>query len=334
MEKSIRLEHGSGGVLSRELIEKIIYPALKNAAYPALTDGTEISCTGTMCMTTDTYVVDPVFFPGGDIGKLAIFGTCNDLAVSGARPRYISLGFVLEEGFPFIELSRVLDSIASASREAGVAIVTGDTKVVPAGKGGGVYINSTGIGEKVFSGVLDPGALLPGDTIILSGPVGAHGITVLGAREGLPVGASLRSDCANLYPLCEELYAFNSRLRFLRDATRGGVAAVLNELIAGGDAGILIREVDIPSNPDVDAAADILGLNPLEIANEGVFVAVVAEEAAEEAVGLLAGYEHGEHAAVVGSLVEEPAGKVVLETRIGGRRIVDSPRGLLLPRIC
>ncbi len=334
MEKGIRLEHGSGGVLSRELIEQIIYPALKNAAYPALTDGTEISCATTMCMTTDTYVVDPVFFPGGDIGKLAIFGTCNDLAVSGARPRYISLGFVLEEGFPFVELSRVLDSIASAAREAGIAVVTGDTKVVPAGKGGGVYINSTGIGEKVFPGILDPGALLPGDTIILSGPVGAHGITVLGAREGLPVGTSLRSDCANLYPLCEELYAFGSRLKFLRDATRGGVAAVLNELIAGGDAGILIREADIPANPDVDAAADILGLNPLEIANEGVFVAVVAEEAAEEAVCLLAEYEPGEQAAVVGSVVEEPAGKVVLETRIGGRRIVDSPRGLLLPRIC
>ena len=334
MDERIRLEHGSGGVLSRELIEEIIYPALKNAAYTSLTDGTDISCSESMCMTTDTYVVDPLFFPGGDIGKLAVFGTCNDLAVSGAKPKYLSLGFVLEEGFPVTDFKRILGSIAAAAREASVAIVTGDTKVVPSGKGGGIYINSAGIGEKRIDGKLDPLEFRPGDKIVLSGPVGAHGITVLGAREKLPVGESLRSDCANLYPLCEELFALGGSLKFIRDATRGGVAAVLNEIVTGLPLGMVIREADIPANPDVEAAADILGLNPLEVANEGVFVAVVSAEAAAGAVERLSTYEEGKNAAIIGSVVDDHQGKVIMETRIGGRRMLDLPRGLLLPRIC
>jgi hydrogenase expression/formation protein HypE len=334
MDEHIRLEHGSGGVLSRELVEQVIYPALRSAAYPALTDGTDIVCTSSMCMTTDTYVVDPPFFPGGDIGKLAVFGTCNDLAVSGAKPLYISLGFVLEEGFQTADLSRALNSIVEAAGEAGVAIVTGDTKVVPSGKGGGIYINSTGIGEKRFSGSLDPAGFCIGDVIILSGPVGAHGIAVMGAREGLPVGKSLMSDCANLFPLCEELYSLNGALRFLRDATRGGVAAVLNEIVSGLPLGVLIRESDIPVNPDVEAAADILGLNSLEVANEGVFIAVVASEAAESAIRLITRHTIGEKAAVIGSFLDGPPGRVFIETKIGGKRILDLPRGLLLPRIC
>jgi hydrogenase expression/formation protein HypE len=333
MDDKVRLEHGSGGVLSRELIEEIIYPALKNVSYPALTDGTDISCAESMCMTTDTYVVDPVFFPGGDIGKLAVYGTCNDLAVSGAKPRYLSLGFVLEEGFGIDELSRVLSSIASAA-ESLVAIVTGDTKVVPAGKGGGIYINSAGIGEKLYNDNLTPGRCQPGDKVIVSGAVGAHGITVLGAREGLPVGESLESDCANLYPLCEELYSLGKQLRFMRDATRGGVAAVLNEAVSAIPFGLLVREVKIPVDPDVKAASDILGLNPYEVANEGVFVAVVAPEAADNAVKSLSVHKEGRDAAVIGTIVEEHPGKVFLETLIGGRRLLDLPRGLLLPRIC
>ncbi len=334
MEKQIRLEHGSGGVLSRELIEEIIYPTLKNVSYPALTDGTDISCAASMCMTTDTYVVDPIFFPGGDIGKLAVFGTCNDLAVSGAKPRYLSIGFVLEEGFGIEELSGVLDSIARAAVESSVAIVTGDTKVVPAGKGGGIYINSAGIGEKRYEGKLDPGGCQLGDEVILSGPVGAHGITVLGAREGLPVGDAVKSDCANLYPLCEELYPFGKSLRFMRDATRGGVAAVLNEAVSDHPFGLLIREADVPVDPDVQAAADILGLNPYEIANEGVFIAVIAADATADAVKLLSGHREGKNAAVIGTIAAEYPGKVILETRIGGKRLLDIPRGLLLPRIC
>ncbi|MBN1685563.1 MAG: hydrogenase expression/formation protein HypE [Spirochaetales bacterium] len=334
MEDRIRLEHGSGGVLSRELIEQVIYPVLKNAAYPSLTDGTDIRCSVSMCMSTDTYVVDPVFFPGGDIGKLAVFGTCNDLAVSGARPEYLSLGFVLEEGFLLEEFSRVLDSIAKAAAEAAVAVVTGDTKVVPAGKGGGIYINSTGIGVKRFTGNLDPAEFVTGDEVILSGPLGAHGIAVLGARERLPVGDAILSDCANLYPLCEELFSFGSALKFMRDATRGGLAAVLNEIVAAGSSGILVREADIPVNRDVAAAADILGLNTLEVANEGVFIAVVAPEITSDALKRLSKHAEGRSAAAIGTVVKEPAGKVIMETRIGGRRIVDLPRGLLLPRIC
>ena len=334
MERRVRLEHGSGGVLSRELIEQIIYPALRNAAYPALTDGTDIRCSALMCMTTDTYVVDPPFFPGGDIGRLAVFGTCNDLAVSGAMPEYLSLGIVLEEGFLLQEFSLILDSVATAAEEAGVSVVTGDTKVVPAGKGGGIYINSTGIGRKKFDGILDPDEFNTGDSVILSGPVGAHGIAVLGAREDLPVGDSVVSDCANLYPLCEELYAFGPALKFMRDATRGGLAAVLNEIVSERAWGILIREADLPVNQDVRVAADILGLNPLEIANEGVFVAVVAPEVASDALKRLSTHQEGRKAEVIGTILEEPAGKVFMETRIGGRRMVDLPRGLLLPRIC
>ena len=334
MDDKIRLEHGSGGLLSRELIEEIIYPALKNVSYPALTDGTDISCTQSMCMTTDTYVVEPVFFPGGDIGKLAVFGTCNDLAVSGAKPRYLSLGFVLEEGFEIEKLLRILTSIARAAAEASVAIVTGDTKVVPAGKGGGIYINSCGIGEKRFDGKLATESCQPGDAVILSGPVGAHGITVLGAREGLPVGEAVKSDCANLYPLCKELHPLGSSLRFMRDATRGGVAAVLNEAVSDQLFGFQISEADIPVDPDVQAAADILGLNPYEIANEGVFIAVVAPETADDAVKHLSKHREGKCAAVIGTVVQENPGKVILETRIGGRRLLDIPRGLLLPRIC
>ena len=334
MEAKVRLEHGSGGLLSRELIEKIIYPPLKNVSYPALTDGTDISGTKSMCMTTDTYVVDPLFFPGGDIGKLAVFGTCNDLAVSGAKPKYLSLGFILEEGLSIAELSRILESIAAAAAEEAVAIVTGDTKVVPVGKGGGIYINSAGVGEKLFTGNLGAEECRVGDKVIISGPVGAHGITVLGAREGLPVGDAVKSDCANLYPLCKEVYSLGNDLRFMRDATRGGIAAVLNEAVTGQSFGMLISETDVPIETDVHAAADILGLNPYEIANEGVFIAVVAREAAERTVALISNHIHGKDAAVIGTVAGENQGKVILETRIGGKRLLDIPRGLLLPRIC
>lgn len=334
MEGHIRLEHGSGGALSRELIEDIIYPRLSGVAYPALSDGTDITCLESMCMTTDTYVVDPPFFPGGDIGKLCIFGTCNDLAVSGAAPQYISLGFVLEEGYPLAELEKVLESIALASDAADVSVVTGDTKVVPAGKGGGIYINSTGIGYKEYTEELGPSCIVAGDTVIVSGPVGAHGIAVLAAREDLPVGKGVVSDCANLYPLCRDLYSLGDGLRFMRDATRGGLAAVLNESVAGLSTGVLIRESDIPVNSDVASAANILGLNPLEIANEGVCVAVVDSGSADEALTMMSGCAAGRNAAAIGSVVREYPGKVYLETTIGGRRMVDLPRGLLLPRIC
>jgi hydrogenase expression/formation protein HypE len=331
---AIKLEHGSGGALSRELVESIIYPCFRGADYSELSDASAVQISGQPLVTTDTYVVDPLFFPGGDIGKLAVFGTCNDLAVCGAQPRFLTLGLVLEEGLPLSDLRRILQSITEAAEEAKVKIVTGDTKVVPCGKGGGIFINTTGIGQRVFSGVLSPSKVRAGDAIIASGPVGSHGTTILAVRESLSVGGQLSSDCAFLYPLCEMLYDLKGGLRFLRDATRGGVAAILNEIVTDQPYSIWIDEQRIPVEKNVAAAAEILGLNPLEIANEGVVIGVVAGTEASSALSKLKKHPLGREAEIIGEVRETNAGKVILLTAIGGRRILDFPRGLLLPRIC
>jgi len=332
--ESVRLEHGSGGALSRDLVERVIFPAFRSESYPELLDAGVVGDGSDYLLTTDSYVVDPPFFPGADIGRLSIFGTCNDLAVSGARPVCISLALVIEEGFPLDDLRRVLDSAAEASREAKVRIVTGDTKVVPRGKGGGIFITTAGVGRRHFPFPLTPRRITGGDAVILSGPIGAHGLTVLAARERLPVGASLRSDAACLYPAAESLFALGEDLRFLRDATRGGVASVLNEIVQGADWGIRLNEEDLPVSSDVRTVSRLLGLSPLEIANEGVFVAVVAGAAAQRALGALRAQPSGGAAAVVGLITASSPGRVTAETRVGGTRIVDFPRGLLLPRIC
>ncbi len=332
----ITLEHGSGGALSRELVEQIVYPCFHGEAYPELADSTRFTLTGTVCMTTDSYTVDPPFFPGGDIGRLAVHGTCNDLAVAGAVPRFLSLGLIVEEGFAVADLSRLLRSVSSAAEETDVAVVTGDTKVVPRGKGGGIYINTAGIGEFRAHPALSAASIEEGDAVLVSGPIGAHGIAVMAAREKLRVGSAVQSDCAPLLPLCTSLVAFGNELRFMRDATRGGVAAVLNEAISGREIGMEIAEELLPVDATVQSVADILGLSPLEIANEGVLVAVVSNRIAQEAVASLRANAIGRRAAVVGRIVGGGghSGSVVLETAVGGRRIVDLPRGLLLPRIC
>jgi hydrogenase expression/formation protein HypE len=333
-EPIIRLEHGSGGKLSRDLVTEIIYSHFQSDAYPELTDAGFVGGDAGWAMTTDSYVVDPPLFPGGDIGRLAVFGTCNDLAVSGARPIALTVGFILEEGLPIGLVDRVVQSMAEAAQEAGVRIISGDTKVVPRGKGGGIYVNTSGLGMREFAGRLSPSSLRAGDAVIVSAPVGAHGIAVLAAREKLPVAGAIASDCAPLYPACRALFPLSSQLRFLRDATRGGVAAILNEGVDGAPVGVRIHESAIPLAPDVITAADLLGLDPLEIANEGVFVAVVAEEAAEQAVERLREVGVSADAAMIGEVTAETAGTVIMQTRIGGRRVVDYPRGLLLPRIC
>jgi hydrogenase expression/formation protein HypE len=330
----ITLEHGSGGALSRELTEDLIYPLFQGSDYPELSDASEIRLDGRTFLTTDTYVVDPPVFPGGDIGTLAVFGTCNDLAVCGARPLYLTLGLVLEEGLPLQLLRRILQSVREAAAHAGVRVVTGDTKVVPEGKGGGIYINTAGVGRALGDQALSPRRLASGDRVLVSAPVGSHGMAVLAAREHLAVAGSLRSDCAFLFPLCRELCGLGEALRFMRDATRGGVAAVLNEAVRGGERGIDVREEDVPVAGPVAAAADLLGLNPLEVANEGVLVAVVSAAAAPEALELLRAQELGAGAAEIGTVTGEHPGQVILETSVGGRRVLDLPRGLLLPRIC
>jgi len=331
----ITLEHGSGGALSRQLTEELIYPLLGNDAYPELADATAFEIDGRSFITTDTYVVDPPFFPGGDIGTLGIFGTCNDLAVCGARPRFLTMGLILEEGFPTADLRRVLESVREAAEQVGVRVISGDTKVVPSGKGGGIFLNTTGVGEALGDHLLSVNNIREGDSVLISGPVGSHGLAILANREGLKIGADLRSDCAPLFPLCEALYALGGSLRFMRDATRGGVAAVLNETVAGNrTCGMEIQETAFPISGIVAAASDLLGLNPLEIANEGVMIAVTAAEAASEALSLLRTFEIGREACQVGEVSSRNPGRVILETAVGGRRILDLPRGLLLPRIC
>jgi hydrogenase expression/formation protein HypE len=330
----ITLEHGSGGALSRELTEELIYPCFSGPEYPELADSTEFALEGRGLFTTDTYVVDPPFFPGGDIGRLAVFGTCNDLAVCGATPLYLSLGLVIEEGFATADLGKILRSARSAADEAGVRIITGDTKVVPSGKGGGIFLNTAGVGCALPGLGLSSARLQAGDQLLVSAPVGAHGLAILAARESLSIAAALRSDCACLYPLCAALAELGTGLHWMRDATRGGVAAVLNELARGTAFGLEVREEAFPVEGPVAAAADLLGLNPLEIANEGVLVAAVAGQDAERALELLRARPLGLRACRVGEVTAEHPGRVMLETAIGGRRILDLPRGLLLPRIC
>jgi hydrogenase expression/formation protein HypE len=330
----IKLEHGSGGALSRELINDLIYPHFAGSDYQELSDATPVEVEGQILLTTDTYVVDPPFFAGGDIGRLSVFGTCNDLAVSGAKPRFLSLGMVLEEGVPLADLDRVLASASTAAREAGVRIVTGDTKVVPSGKGGGIFLNTSGVGQQVFPYGISTRNIRPGDTVLVSAPIGAHGITIMAAREGLRVGEHLSSDCAFLYPLCEALFSLGSATRFIRDATRGGLAAVLNEIVSGSELGMRVIEETVPVEEEVATVSEILGLNPLEIANEGVLVAVVSEARSEEALNLLRAQPLGNRSAAIGEVTKDDPGRVVLKTRIGGHRILDFPRGLILPRIC
>ena len=266
---------------------------------------------------------------------LAVFGTCNDLSVCGARPRYLTVGLVLEEGFPTADLRRVLESVRKAADQAGVLVISGDTKVVPSGKGGGIFLNTTGVGEALGEHRLSASNITTGDSVLISGPVGSHGLAILAAREGLKIGASLHSDCAPLFPLCEALYALGTDLRFMRDATRGGAAAVLNEAVShSGECGIEVEETAFPVSGVVAAASDLLGLNPLEIANEGVMIAVVAPGATEKALSLLRSFETGRQARRIGTVRERYPGRVLMETAVGGRRILDLPRGLLLPRIC
>jgi len=330
----IRLEHGSGGALSRDLVEEIIHPVFRSDAYPELLDASPIEAGSDFLMTTDGYVVDPPFFPGGNIGMLSVFGTCNDLAVCGAKPICISLALVIEEGFPVADLQRALASAADAAHEANARIVTGDTKVVPRGKGGGLFVTTTGLGRRVFPHPLSPSRIREGDRVIVSGPLGAHGLTVLAAREGLPVAGAIRSDAAFLYPLASRLFHFGDSLRFMRDATRGGVASVLNEVVRGAAWGLAVDEAAFPVAEEVRTVADLLGVNPLEIANEGVFVALVAPEAEAGAIEALHAHPLGRSARCVGLVTRARQGSVLMTTRIGGKRIMDFPRGLLLPRIC
>lgn len=332
MDEIITLDYGSGGKKTARLIESMIVPAFGNPALDELGDGAVVPGAERLVFSTDSFVVDPVFFPGGDIGKLSVCGTVNDIAVSGGVPKYLSCAFIIEEGFELSALERIIASIRKAAAEAGVSVVTGDTKVVEKGRGDGIYINTAGIGFLKFPG-LSPRAIRPGDKVIISGTAGDHGTAVMLARSGMMQGG-LRSDCAALNGLCETLLASGVKVRVIRDPTRGGAATTLNEFIEGTALGIELDEKLIPVSPGVQAACGMLGLDPLYCANEGKLLAVVAPEDAERAAEIMRGTEAGRNAAVIGEVTEDHPGKLVMNTSFGGRRILQKLTGAQLPRIC
>ena len=332
MDEIITLDYGSGGKKTSRLIENIIVPAFSNPALNALSDGAIISGAGEIAFSTDSFVVDPIFFPGGDIGKLSVCGTVNDLAMCGAEPKYLSCAFIIEEGLESEELKKIVASIRDAARSAGVQIVTGDTKVVERGRGDKIYINTAGIGVMKYPG-LSPRNIRPGDKVIVSGTVGDHGTAVMLARNGMMQG-ELKSDCAALNGLADAILSLGAGVRVLRDPTRGGVATTLNEFTEGTALSIELEEEQIPVRPQVRAACDMLGLEPLYCANEGKLLAVVSPEDTERVLARMRELPEGADAAVIGTVSDRHPGRVVMKTAFGGTRILQKLADAQLPRIC
>lgn len=338
--EQVSLAHGGGGRAMRDLIDDVFVRSFDNPLLAPLEDqarvplGTLIAHGDRLAVTTDSYVVDPLFFPGGDIGKLAVCGTVNDLAVGGAKPLYLTCGIIIEEGLAMATLRRVAKSMAETARDAGVSIVTGDTKVVPRGACDKLFVNTTGVG--VIRADLELGAhgARPGDVVIVSGTIGDHGATIMGARADLALDSSIRSDCAALHGLAETLIATCDGLRFMRDATRGGIATVLNEIAAASHVGVEIDETKLPILPEVRGLCEILGLDPIYLANEGKLIAVVPPEEAERAIAALNDHTLGRAGATIGTITDAKPGRVVMRSVLGGKRIVDMLSGEQLPRIC
>jgi hydrogenase expression/formation protein HypE len=331
----ILLAHGGGGKLTHDLIQDLIVPEFQNNLLRPLHDGALFSIHGSrFAFTTDSYVVDPVFFPGGDIGSLAVHGTVNDLAMCGAIPLYLSAAFILEEGFPIDDLRRVVASAGAAARRAGVLIVTGDTKVVGRGKGDKIFVTTSGIGLARPGVHISPQHARPGDRIIASGPLGMHGIAVMSQREGLEFSSPVESDSAPLHDLVAAMLGEDPTIRVLRDPTRGGVASAVNEIARSAGVGISLDEDRIPVADEVRAACEVLGIDPLYLASEGRLIAFVAPSRAEAVLRRMHAHPQGRSAAVIGEAVADHPGMVVLRTRLGSERIVDMLTGEQLPRIC
>lgn len=330
----VLLAHGGGGRLMHQLLEKVFLPAFRNPALDQQHDGAVLSLDGQrLAFTTDSYVVRPLFFPGGDIGTLAINGTVNDLAMCGARPRWLSAGFILEEGLPMETLARVVQSMQRAAAAAGVHLVTGDTKVVDKGKGDGVFLNTAGIGVFEHPAVIDPAKVRAGDVVLLNGDVGRHGMAIMSVREGLQFESSIESDCAPLTQPVMALLDAGIEVHCLRDLTRGGLATTLNEIAASSRLQINIDEAAVPVIEPVRGACEILGLDPLYVANEGRFIAFVPERDREQALQILRACPLGQ-AACLGHVTADQPGLVTLKSHIGARRILDMLSGEQLPRIC
>ena len=334
-DEVVTLAHGSGGKAMHALVEDLFVAELENPVLGALGDSALVEAGGArLAFTTDSYVVTPLFFPGGDIGELAVNGTVNDLAVAGARPLYLSAGFVVEEGFAVGDLRRVARSMRRAAEAAEVQVVAGDTKVVERGKADGLYVTTAGVGLVADGLALGPGRARPRDRVLLSGSLGDHGIAVMVARGGLALETDLESDTAPVHELAAALVELGDALRWMRDPTRGGLASALNELAQAAGVAISLDEASLPVRAEVTGACEILGIDPLHVANEGKLVAVVAPQAAEEALARLRALPLGRDAALVGEVRAEPEGFVLLDTAFGGSRIVDMLVGDPLPRIC
>jgi hydrogenase expression/formation protein HypE len=331
----VDMSHGGGGRAMAQLIEEIFRAAFGNPLLDRGDDQAQVEvAAGRLAFTTDSYVISPLFFPGGDIGSLAVHGTVNDLAMAGAVPRWLSSAFIIEEGFPLADLKRIADSMAAAAREAGVAIVTGDTKVVERGKGDGVFINTSGVGV-IPAGIDIHGAYArPGDVLLVSGTIGDHGVAIMSHRQGLEFETAIVSDSAPLNGLVAAMLAVVPGIRVLRDPTRGGVAATLNEIAQQSGVGILLEEDALPLNEQVRGACELLGLDPLNVANEGKLLAICAADDAPRLLDAMRAHRHGRQAAIIGRVVEDSHRFVAMNTSFGGRRMVDWLTGEQLPRIC
>ena len=336
-EERIRLGHGSGGKLTHELIDNLFVKYFSNPELDRQTDAALLRLPKKqLAFTTDAFVVDPIFFPGGDIGKLAVCGTVNDVAVSGANPLYLSAAFIIEEGFPLKDLENIVKSMASEARSAGVSIVTGDTKVVNKGHCDKVFITTTGIGSlpEEHLHISEGMNTVVGDKIIINGSIGDHGMAIMSARNELKLNAPLLSDCASLNGLISRITSVSSNIRFMRDATRGGLATVVTELCQGKDFGVSVSEENLLVNEGVRGMCELLGFDPMYVANEGKLVLVAASEDADNILKAMHDHEHGKDARIIGEIVAEHPGKAWLNTAVGGNRIIDMLAGEQLPRIC
>jgi hydrogenase expression/formation protein HypE len=331
----IVLAHGSGGKLSHQLMEKMVLPQFRNELLEPLHDGAVFSIGGQrIAFSTDSYVVSPIFFPGGNIGKLAVHGTVNDLAMCGARPLYLSVGFILEEGTPMEDFWRVVQSMREAAAAAGVMLVTGDTKVVDRGKADKIFINTSGIGVIPEGINIAPSRAQPEDKIIISGAMAVHGIAIMSRREGLEFESEIASDTAPLNGLVETILAANKNVHVLRDPTRGGITSALTEIAQAAKVGMLLNEDAIPISEEVKGACEILGLDPLYVANEGKLLAFTAASEADRVLAAMQSHPLGREAAIIGEVTDDHPGFVMMKTRVGGKRVVDMLSGEQLPRIC
>ncbi|HVV00199.1 MAG TPA: hydrogenase expression/formation protein HypE [Verrucomicrobiae bacterium] len=333
--REIVLGHGSGGKMSHRLIQNLVLPAFRNPWLESMHDGAILSVNGSrLAFTTDSYVVNPLFFPGGDIGKLAVHGTVNDLAMCGAKPLHLSAAFIIEEGLTIENFKRILQSMREAADAAGVSLVTGDTKVVDRGKGDQIFINTSGIGSVPDGITMDPASVSPGDKVLVSGHIAAHGIAIMSVREGLEFETEILSDTAPLNGLVEAILSSRATPRVLRDPTRGGVASALNEIAEASRIGFDLDESAIPIREDIKSACEMLGFDPLYVANEGKLIAIVPGDEADTVLDAMRRHPLGANAAIIGEASGASPGVVTMKTRVGGTRVVDMLPGEQLPRIC